>query len=196
MFCVPMSTYVLVSKRIDALSVRSMRGLDRGTESGEHRGAAGAERELEQVIPGHRAMPIEPDILCFQDREHEGEWRVVDDDGGGRLEAGTASTLTSSERKGRKRRRQIVKGEGVRRRRGAAILSVSTPTVCSVRGRPRQRARVVSGHARRQGSNSRYSQESLRRKREGHLDGSPYSVMMKQSLAANAGGRNRSYRHA
>jgi hypothetical protein len=49
--------------------------------------------------------------------------------------------LPSSERDGRKRRRQIVKGEGVRRRRGAAILSVSTPTVCSVRGRPRQLAR-------------------------------------------------------
>jgi hypothetical protein len=45
--------------------------------------------------------------------------------------ASVASTLPSSERDGRKRRRQIVKGEGVRRRRGAAILSVSTPTVCS-----------------------------------------------------------------
>jgi hypothetical protein len=38
--------------------------------------------------------------------------------------------LPSSERDGRKRRRQIVKGEGVRRRRGAAILSVSTPKLC------------------------------------------------------------------
>jgi hypothetical protein len=29
-------------------------------------------------------MPIESDILFFQDREHEGEWRVeyFDDDGG------------------------------------------------------------------------------------------------------------------
>jgi hypothetical protein len=47
---------------------------------------------------------------------------------------------------GRKRRRQIVKGEGVRRRRGAAILSVSTPR-CAV---------CKAGHVSSQGRQRTY----------------------------------------
>ena len=45
-----------------------------------------------------------------------------------------------------------------------------------VRGRPRQLARVVSGHPRWQGSNWRYSQQNLRRKKRGPPHGSPYSL--------------------
>jgi hypothetical protein len=66
-----------------------------------------------------------------------------------------ASTSPISKRKRRKRRRQIVKGEGVRRRRGAAILSVSTPTVWQCARPAASAPRVVSGHARWQGSDWR-----------------------------------------
>jgi hypothetical protein len=52
----PQALRGIVSKRVDGIyRIRSVPNLDQGPQSIKHRGAAGAQREVEQVMTGPRA---------------------------------------------------------------------------------------------------------------------------------------------